>query len=115
MSAHPPPYAPPPPAPDLSPPGTYPSLPYQAADPSYYHYGTPPPGYQNNYYGGPSGHPLSWDAPKPYGVPPKHTVYVVDDNQEARHGGGTLKSCLSACSTVLCCCCIWDLLTRNFC
>ncbi|KAM9781091.1 cysteine-rich and transmembrane domain-containing protein 1-like [Syngnathus typhle] len=116
MSAdHPPPYAPAPPAQGFG--SLAGAAPYQAAPSSYYQgpqeYLTPP-GYPNPFYVGPQG----WDAPKTYGGPPKHTVYVVDQNEGAAHvgrggGGGALRSLLSACSTLLCCCCLCDLLTRH--
>ncbi|XP_061608314.1 cysteine-rich and transmembrane domain-containing protein 1-like [Phyllopteryx taeniolatus] len=114
MSAdHPPPYVPPPPAQGFV--GSAGATPYQAAPSSYYQdpqqYVTPP-GYRTPFYVAPSG----WDAPKAYGGPPKHTVYVVDQNEGAGHiggGGGALRSLLSACSTLLCCCCLCDLLTRH--
>ncbi|XP_061559143.1 cysteine-rich and transmembrane domain-containing protein 1-like [Phycodurus eques] len=114
MSAdHPPPYAPPPPAQGFV--GSAGATPYQAAPSSYYYqdpqqYATPP-GYRTPFYVAPSG----WDAPKAYGGPPKHTVYVVDQNEGAGHigGGGALRSLLSTCSTLLCCCCLCDLLTRH--
>ncbi|XP_019728099.1 cysteine-rich and transmembrane domain-containing protein 1 [Hippocampus comes] len=110
---HPPPYAPPPAAQ-----GFAVAAPYQAAPSSYYQgpqqYGTPL-GYHTAFYDPPQG----WDAPKAYGGPPKHTVYVVDQNEGAGRGGvggggcGALRSLLSACSTLLCCCCLCDLLTRH--
>ncbi|XP_077361790.1 uncharacterized protein LOC144006679 [Festucalex cinctus] len=118
MSAdHPPPYAPPPPAQGSG--GFVGATPYQAAPSSYYQgpqqYVTSP-GYHTPFYDAPQG----WDASKAYGGPPKHTVYVVDQNEGPGHlgmggggGGGALRSLLSACSTLLCCCCLCDLLTRH--
>ncbi|XP_040907964.1 cysteine-rich and transmembrane domain-containing protein 1-like isoform X1 [Toxotes jaculatrix] len=67
------------------------------------------PGYQG-YQSGPPGAPCHWDSSRPYGEPPKHTVFVVEQQNQ---GGGAEESCLAACSAALCCCCLWDMMTSD--
>ncbi|XP_047199588.1 cysteine-rich and transmembrane domain-containing protein 1-like [Hippoglossus stenolepis] len=66
------------------------------------------PGHPGYWSGPPQGRG-AWGGPKPYGALPKHTVYVVE--QQDHHGGED--SCLRACSTALCCCCLWNMLTSH--
>ncbi|GAA6224586.1 cysteine-rich and transmembrane domain-containing protein 1 [Lates japonicus] len=51
-----------------------------------------------------------WDGPRPYGEPPKHTVFVV---QQQDQDDGADDSCLTTCSAALCCCFLWDMLTSR--
>ncbi|XP_069395481.1 cysteine-rich and transmembrane domain-containing protein 1-like [Paralichthys olivaceus] len=68
------------------------------------------PGYLG-YWSGPPNAPQHVGGPKPYGAQPKHTVFVVE--QQDHDGGGGEDSCLRACSTALCCCCLWNMLTSR--
>ncbi|KAK2882337.1 cysteine-rich and transmembrane domain-containing protein 1-like isoform X1 [Channa argus] len=68
-------------------------------------------GYQG-YQGGTPGASYHWDGPKPYGEPPKPTVFMMGQ-QDQHHG--VKDSCLKACSALLCCCCLWDMLTSHLC
>uniref|UniRef100_A0A4W6EU79 Cysteine-rich and transmembrane domain-containing protein 1 n=1 Tax=Lates calcarifer TaxID=8187 RepID=A0A4W6EU79_LATCA len=51
-----------------------------------------------------------WDGPRPYGEPPKHTVFVV---QQQDQDDSADDSCLTTCSAALCCCFLWDMLTSR--
>ncbi|XP_044078572.1 cysteine-rich and transmembrane domain-containing protein 1-like isoform X2 [Siniperca chuatsi] len=138
MSDHPPPYLPHPPGGPSAPgfhsafssqPAAFPGSPYQTfpqtytggGDHSYYQGPSEPPGppgpylAQPGYQGYQSGSPGTshpWDGPKTYGEPPRHTVFVVEQ-QRGVDDSGAEKSCLAACLAALCCCCLLDMLTGH--
>ncbi|XP_070773463.1 cysteine-rich and transmembrane domain-containing protein 1-like [Enoplosus armatus] len=134
MSDQPPPYIPHPPSRPSAPgfpsafssqPAAFPGSPYQTFPQTYtgggdhsYYQGPPgppepyqtQPGY-HGYQSGPPGTSHPWDGPKMYGEPPKHTVFVVEQNRG--DSGDAEESCLAACSAALCCCCLWDMLSHQ--